>query len=53
MKYHLQVVNLLGVDGGLVERRAKSERWLDSTEKPLEVVSGDMFTEFTTVHALS
>ena len=47
IKHNLQVVNLLGVEGSLVERRANKERWLDSTEKPLEVVSGDMFTECT------
>ena len=38
----LQVVNLLGVEGGLVEKTPTSERWLKSTEKPLEVVSGDI-----------
>ena len=35
----LQVVNLLGVEGGLVETTPNRERWLESTEKPLEVVN--------------
>ena len=35
----LQVVNLLGVEGSLIETSPNSERWLESTEKPIEVVS--------------
>ena len=34
----VQVVNLLGVEGSLVETTPNSERWLESTEKPIEVV---------------